>query len=72
MPAVTLFEWDSCLGESTSLGVRNFTVYDNGVVTEKDYSWFEFGYPGEDANSFSVPYNGKIDFYDNSDYKGTI
>lgn len=37
-PAANLYEWDSCQGESASLGVRNFTVNALGEVYEQPYS----------------------------------
>jgi hypothetical protein len=73
-PSVTLFEWDSCEGESSSYGVRNFTYNptENQVYEEPYSSWVDIGYPAEDANSFFVPYNVKIELYDGNDYKGSM
>lgn len=65
-PAVTIFEWDSCHGESQSLGARNFTYYpSDGSVTEEEATTFEIKYPAMNGDSFSIPYNVQITLYHN-------
>ena len=70
-PAVTLYEWDGCEGESGSLGVRNFT-YSDGMVSEYKYSTWNLTYPAKDANSFVVPYNSKIEMYESGKFVDTL
>jgi len=69
-PAVTLYEWDSCEGESSSIGVRNFTYNsETNTVTEKEHSSWPVDYPAKDANSFIIPYNTRAEFYEGNNYK---
>lgn len=65
-PAANLYEWDNCEGESTSLGVRNFTQYANGDVYEKPYSSFNVSYPAKNANSFKVPFNTQLELFEDN------
>lgn len=75
-PAVSIFENDYCAGQSTSFGVRNFTVIGTStdpIVTEKPYAIYtNLGYPALNGNSIYIPWYTTAYFFNSGKLVQTL
>jgi len=71
-PAVNLFEYDGCTGQSGAYGVRNFTVSGPSnapIITEIPKSTYNLVYPALNANSILIPPYIEVESYNKGSFQ---